>query len=69
MTVQQLQAARDATPFRPFTIHLADGRALRVPHRDFVSLSPGGRTVIVYRENEAFSIIDRGLEITDKAVR
>jgi hypothetical protein len=58
MTTEQLRAAREATPFRPFTIHLADGRHLRVPHRDYLSLSPGGRTVIVYQTGEAFSIID-----------
>ena len=58
MTAEQLRAMRDAHPFRPSTIHLADGRTLTVPHRDFVSQSPGGRTVIVYRADEAFSIID-----------
>jgi hypothetical protein len=58
MTVEQLRTAREASPFRPFTIHLADGRHLRVPHRDYVSMSPGGRTVIVYQAGEAFSILD-----------
>jgi len=48
----------EASPFRPFTIHLADGRSLTVPHRDFVSQSPGGRTIIVYWSDEAFSIVD-----------
>ena len=27
-------------PFRPFRIHLADGKSLRVPHPDFVIASP-----------------------------
>ena len=58
MTVDQLRSMREANPFRPFTIHLADGRSLRVPHRDFVSHSPGGRTIIVYRTQEAFSVVD-----------
>ena len=58
MTLDQLRTLRDANPFRPFTIHLAGGRSLRVPHRDFVSVSPAGRTVIVYQANDAFSIID-----------
>lgn len=58
MTVEQLRAAREANPFRPFTLHMADGRAFRVPHRDYLSLSPGGRTVIVYQSDEAFSILD-----------
>jgi hypothetical protein len=58
MTADQMRTAREAIPFRPFTIHLAGGRTLHVPHRDFVSQSPGGRTVIVYEPNEAFSIVD-----------
>jgi hypothetical protein len=56
MTAEQLRAM--AHPFRPFTIHLADRRALTVPHRDFVSQSPGGRTIIVYRSDESFSVVD-----------
>ena len=58
MTVDQMKAARETNPFRPFTIQLADGRAHRIPHRDYLSMSPGGRTVIVYRADEAFSILD-----------
>ena len=58
MTAEQLRAAREAVPFRPFTIHLAGGRILSVPHRDFVSQSPGGRTIIVYQPDESFSIVD-----------
>jgi len=58
MTVDQLRAMREANPFRPFIIHLADGRSFRVPHRDLVSHSPGGRTIIVYQSDEAFSIVD-----------
>ncbi len=58
MNAEQLRGMREAHPFRPFTIHLADGRSLTVPHRDFLSQSPGGRTVIVYRSDESFSIVD-----------
>lgn len=58
MTAEQLRATREAQPFRPFTIHLADGRSFLVPHRDFVSQSPSGRTIIVYGAGESFSIVD-----------
>lgn len=67
MTSEQLRAAREANPFRPFTIYLADGRSLRVPHRDYLSISPGGRTVILYQAGEAFSIIDL-LLVTELAI-
>ena len=58
MTVQQVRAAHRASPFRPFTLHMADGRSLHVPHPDFLSMSPTGRTVIVFQEDESFSILD-----------
>jgi len=58
MRIQELRELRDATPFRPFSIHLADGRAIPVFHRDFVMSSPNGRTVIVYRRDSSFDIVD-----------
>ena len=58
MTAEQLRTMRDTNPFRPFVIHLADGRAFTIPHRDFVSQSPGGRTIIVYGSDESFSVLD-----------
>ena len=37
-----------ATPFVPFTIHLADGGQLRVPTVDHVAIAPqGGRVIAV----------------------
>jgi hypothetical protein len=47
-----------AQPFRPFTIHVADGRVFLVKHRDFVSRSPSGRTVIVHGDDDQFSVLD-----------
>lgn len=59
MTSQQLREARDAVPFRPFSIRMADGQAYEVPHRDYLSISPTGRTAIVYRTStEAFRVLD-----------
>lgn len=58
MTADQFRTMCLANPFRPFTIYLADGRSLDVPHRDFVSQSPNGRTIIVYGSDDGFSIVD-----------
>ena len=58
MTIEQLRRIHEAQPFRAFTIHLADGRQLEVPHREFLSHSPSGRTVIVYHLDDTFSVID-----------
>jgi len=71
MTAEQLRAMRNSQPFRPFTIHLADGRSFSAPHRDFVSQSPGGRTIIVYGAEESFSVLDlflvTELEVQEKS--
>lgn len=58
MTVEQLKNVLHAAPFRPFTIHLGDGRAFFVKHRDFVSRSPSGRTIIVHGDDDSFSVLD-----------
>ena len=60
VTLDALRDAHQATPFQPFTIHLADGRRFRVPHPEYLSYSPrGGRTIIVHGSKpDSFSILD-----------
>jgi hypothetical protein len=58
MTTEQFQATLHQNPFQPFIIRMADGRAFEVRHRDFVSRSPSGRTVIVHHDNENYSVLD-----------
>ncbi len=58
MTVQQLRSVYRATPFRPFTLHMGDGRSFYIPHPDFLSMSPSGRTVIVFQEDDHFNVLD-----------
>jgi hypothetical protein len=67
MTIEQMRNTLGASPFRPFTIHLADGRAYNVPHPEYLSMSPSGRTLIVYGEGDAFSILDL-LLVTDLVI-
>ena len=58
MTIEQLRRIHGAQPFRPFTIHMADGRSFRVEHPEFLSHSPTGRTVIVHQPDDSFDILD-----------
>jgi hypothetical protein len=58
MRIQEMRELRDATPFRSFFIHLADGRAIPVRNRDFLMSSPSGRTMIVYQPDDSFDIVD-----------
>lgn len=59
MTLEEVRKAVHTAPFQPFTMYLADGTSLRVPHPDFIALPREGRTVALYAENEhAHSIVD-----------
>ena len=58
MTTEQIQKAIKATPFRAFTLRLADQRALHVPHPEYIAHAPGARTAAVTDEQGAFEIID-----------
>ena len=58
MTIDQIRSLYQAVPFRPFVMHLADGREIPVVHRDFIIASPNGREVIVYQPDNSFNIVD-----------
>lgn len=68
MTVEQLRTAYTAEPFRPFVMHLADGRSIPVEHREFVMTVPSGRTVIVAQPDDTVNIIDL-LLVTDLEIK
>jgi hypothetical protein len=61
MKISELQKLYDAEPFRPFLIHMADGRKIPVKHREFMALSPSGRTAYVYQLNDDSDVIDVAL--------
>lgn len=55
MKLTDVRSFRDATPFTPFTIRLTDGREYRVPHRDFIFISPTGRHALMYNPDDSFT--------------
>lgn len=60
----EVSVVRDAVtrrPFQPFRFNLADGRAVPVPHSDFVWLEPRGRTCIVALGDGHLELIDVAL--------
>jgi hypothetical protein len=61
MTADDLRDAREAVPFQPFTIRLPDGRFFRIHHRDYLSLSPDGRTAIVFKDAGGHHVLDLNL--------
>ena len=40
MTVDQIRALRDATPFKPFMLTLDDGRELLIENHYYIGISP-----------------------------
>jgi len=68
MTIEQMRAACQAQPFKPFVIHLADGRQLPVQSREYLASSPSGRTFVVWQPDENFHIFDL-LLVTDLEIK
>jgi hypothetical protein len=64
MTIEQLRDLYRARPFRPFVIHLADGRQVPVNHPEFIMTVPSGRTILVVQPDDRVNIIDL-LLVTD----
>ena len=64
MTIEQIRAAFEAQPFKPFIIHLADGRNIPVQSREFISPAPSGRSLFVWQPDDSFNVIDL-LLVTD----
>lgn len=58
MTIERLRAVHQARPFRPFVLHMADGKKIRVNHPEIMSVSPSGRTIIVNLADDSFHHID-----------
>ncbi len=66
MNLEEIRNAVRAQPFRPFTLHLADGRHIPVKHSEFAFITPSGRALIVYQPDESSNVIDIVL-VTDIA--
>jgi hypothetical protein len=52
MVLESIRAFNHAAPFQPYVIRMTSGETHRVPHPDFVSISPKGSFVVVIDRNE-----------------
>jgi hypothetical protein len=50
MTSEEIRKHLRAQPFQPFTLHLADGRSVHVPHSEFMLLAPKSRVAVVVHD-------------------
>jgi hypothetical protein len=56
-----IRDAIEQVPFKPFVLEMDNGKSLRIPHRDFIFLSPAGSTAVVIEpapEGEHTYIVD-----------
>jgi hypothetical protein len=59
MTTDDLRAVLEDRPFRPFSLHMPDGRHLAVPTMHFMSIKPGSPLVFVWNLRDAgYSLIN-----------
>jgi hypothetical protein len=56
MDIQGIREALHRQPFEPFSIRLADGRSLPVPHPDFVAIGP--RRLVVVAADDSWSVVE-----------
>lgn len=41
----------------PFTVHMADGNAYSVPHRDYIALPPKSASAFVFDDRGGFKVL------------
>lgn len=63
MRAEEIRKAQKAEPFQPYWLRLADGREYKVPHPEFLVMTPDGRTVVVITPDNSLDILD-GMLIT-----
>ena len=67
MTSDQLTTFHAFRPFKPFRIHMADGRHVDVEHPEFLAYR-GGRTAMVFSTAERSEIVDLLLVTSFEAI-
>jgi len=58
MTIAQVRKLYEAWPFKPFRLKMAAGHSVVVPHPEWMSFSPSGRTIIVHHRDDDYDVID-----------
>jgi hypothetical protein len=58
MTIEQVRLVFDAKPFRPFIIHLTDGRKVPVLRREFIMADSSGRMLVVCQPDDSLDYIN-----------
>ena len=52
MVIESIREFNRAVPFRPYELHMNGGETCRVPHPDFISISPRGSFVVLIDQHD-----------------
>ncbi|HEV2296688.1 MAG TPA: hypothetical protein VGR35_22795 [Tepidisphaeraceae bacterium] len=58
MTIQEIKRLRDAKPFEPFRVLVADGNHFDVWHPEYLGRSPSGRIITIGLDDDSFVTLD-----------
>lgn len=58
MTLKTLREMRDAAPFKPFDIKLAEGRSLTVATPDHLFFMPNNKEFLLVLPDDGFRFVD-----------
>ena len=58
MEANAIREALRAIPFRPFRLHLADGRVMTVPHPEWFAIAPNGRQAVLFHPEGSTAILE-----------
>jgi hypothetical protein len=64
MTAEEVLRFKNAAPFRPFEMLLADGRALPIPHPDFISVVEANEMAHLFDSSDGEEAIDLMLVVS-----
>ena len=64
MTAEEVLRFKNAAPFRPFEMLLADGRALPIPHPDFISVVETNEMAHLFDSSDGEEAIDLMLVVS-----
>lgn len=57
MNIDKIRILSHAEPFQPFTVRLSDGQRLVIEHPEFLAISPTRDTLLVFKPDGNFSIV------------
>jgi hypothetical protein len=58
VTIQEIQRLREARPFEPFRVFVADGNTYDVRHPKYIAQSASGRMIVVALPDDSFITLD-----------